>query len=453
MNQKQQLVVKNNKLNQFTFYKSTVQLKVFSKLILEIRKYPEQERYKVPIFELLKEINFKEKGNAELKKIVRGMGQMVEVPKEKGFKFSALFYEIETEDSTELDFLVNPSLKPYLLEISSNFTSYYFENITNLKSYYSIRIYELLKQYLGKKITGWWKVSIEDLRDILKIETKHYKLYGDFKRKVILQAQKEIDKKTDIKFTFEEEKKGRKVEIITFFITSKNNKTIEVKQKKEEKKQEPKIDIDPILLKELEDLKIDNIFIRDIIKIYPVDRIKRNLEYTKKELANDNINSSVGGYFREALKRDYANQPNLFTIKTEEKKKVQEEKKKVQEEKVKELNKEQYKEQYFERLKKEFEQAKKDLIYNIIEDNLTIGLEYYKHFQETRTSNIYKLPNLKSDELMEFVRTENKIETSIFRASFYEDKIDNKIDFIEFGKERGAIIKKEYDNFVIVDLD
>ncbi|BDR68557.1 hypothetical protein K144316041_p10600 (plasmid) [Clostridium tetani] len=54
---------------------------------------------------------------------------------------------------------------------------------------------------------------------------KSYNVYANLKNKVILQAQKELNEKTDIKFTFEEIKTGRKVTSIKFYIVcNKNNK-------------------------------------------------------------------------------------------------------------------------------------------------------------------------------------------------------------------------------------
>jgi plasmid replication initiation protein len=447
------LVVKANELNETPLYRKSLELKIFSKIITLVRDDPQSNIFTFQIKDLMEDFNGSNENYQYIKKTAKNMMVAEFGDGKKNIILEVIFRKVDITEAGIISFKIDEEFKPYVVGLSKNFTKYYFENIARLNSGFSIRLYEILKQW---ETRGEKKFSISALRYLLKIPDTKYTKYNNFKQRVLETAEKELREKSDIYFKYESIKTGRKITDIQFYIfknnkvieekKNKDNKVIEVKPKQEEEKQELKIDIDPTLKKELEELKIDKVFIRDIIKVYPVDRIKRNLAYTKKELLNENINSSVGGYFREALKRDYANQPNLFILKAEEKKKAQEQK-------VKELNKEQYKEQYFEKLKKEFEQAKKELIYKTIENNLIKGLDYYNHFKETRTSSIYKLPNLKSNELMEFVRAENKIETSIFRASFYEDKIEDKIDFIEFGKKRGAIIKKEYDNFVIVDLN
>ncbi|GAA0748777.1 replication initiation protein [Clostridium oceanicum] len=112
----------------------------------------------------------------------------------------------------------NPDLKPYMLQLKEKFTQYQLANILSMKSKYSPRIYEILKCNKFKK-QGYIEIEVEELRKLLKAE-KIYTLYADFKRKVILQAQKELKQKTDISFEFEEIKTGRKVTSLKFLIKS-----------------------------------------------------------------------------------------------------------------------------------------------------------------------------------------------------------------------------------------
>ena len=216
-----ELVRKSNYLNQFTCYKSTPQLKIFSILLSEIKKNPNQEVYTLYIQDIFKEFGGSQENYNQLKNICKQMMKIIDIPKERGFCLTALFYKINTEEKGTIEFTVNPELIPQLL-VLSEFTSYYLKNIMHLKSAYSIRIYELLKQYASKENSGWWKVSIDDLRDILGIDKKQYKLYADFKRKVILVAQRELQETTDTAFAIEEHKRGRRVEMITFHIKDKH---------------------------------------------------------------------------------------------------------------------------------------------------------------------------------------------------------------------------------------
>ncbi len=133
----------------------------------------------------------------------------------------------------------DPKLKPFLLCLKDRFTTYKLENVIRLKSVYSIRIYELLKQYqnIGKRT-----ITIDGLRSMLRIEPKEYRLYGDFKRKVIMVAYREINEKTDISFEYKEKKLGRKVNEIEFIINKKEteSKSEKLKRQREAKKREKK---------------------------------------------------------------------------------------------------------------------------------------------------------------------------------------------------------------------
>lgn len=118
----------------------------------------------------------------------------------------------------------NPDLKPYMLKLNTMFTQYKLANILSMKSKYSPRIYEILKCNEFKK-QGYIEIEIEELRKLLKADNI-YPLYADFKRKIIIQTQKELKKISDISFDFEEIKTGRKVTALRFYIHPNKVKTI-----------------------------------------------------------------------------------------------------------------------------------------------------------------------------------------------------------------------------------
>ncbi len=130
-------------------------------------------------------------------------------------------------DRGYIDLCFDPKLKPYLLQQKKKFTSYILQNYMSLHSSYSMKIYELLKRYEYRD-TKRFKIELEELRKILGIKPYEYKLYGDFKRKVLLKAEKEIPKKTDIGFKFVQIKTGRKITAIEFIIYSTNKKVEEL---------------------------------------------------------------------------------------------------------------------------------------------------------------------------------------------------------------------------------
>lgn len=110
-----------------------------------------------------------------------------------------------------MELCFDPKLKPYLLQLKEQFTIMPLKQVLSLRSVYSIRIYEMLQQF---KSTGYFITKVDDLKYKLNIDGK-YRSYNLFKRNVILQAQKELAN-TDMAFTFEEIKAGRRIDIIKF---------------------------------------------------------------------------------------------------------------------------------------------------------------------------------------------------------------------------------------------
>lgn len=118
-------------------------------------------------------------------------------------------------DCACLELSFDPNLKPYLLELKSQFSSYSLQNIVSLGGFNNIRMYELLNSY--RKI-GVFKIPLDDLKKILNLEEK-YALYADFRRYVLITSKKELEEKTDLAFDFEDNaKRGRKVSEIVFRI-------------------------------------------------------------------------------------------------------------------------------------------------------------------------------------------------------------------------------------------
>jgi len=63
-------------------------------------------------------------------------------------------------------------------------------------------------------------IPLDELKEMLNVQGK-YRLYADFRRYVLLRAQKELKKVSDLFFTFKEIRKGKKVYSIHFIIKLK----------------------------------------------------------------------------------------------------------------------------------------------------------------------------------------------------------------------------------------
>jgi len=180
------------------------------------------EEYIIPVSELETKIGIGEGRHTRLKQFAKGlMSKPIVIENGKDFEVYNWFSRIKYVNG-EARFIVRfeEGLKPYLLELKGRFVSYGLQYILPLTSTYSIRIYQLLKEYEKLKIRYF---LLEELQNILQVP-KSYKIYADFKRKVLQVAERELLEHTDIYFNIEEEKEGRKVSRLIFRIYHNSHK-------------------------------------------------------------------------------------------------------------------------------------------------------------------------------------------------------------------------------------
>lgn len=241
--------------------------------------------------------------------------------------------ETVLDGKSYIDVSFHPNMKPFLLQLKSQFLMYDIRNILKISSVYSIRIYELLKQY--EKI-GSRTFLVEELKDILQVADK-YPLYANFKQRIIKKSQKDLIKNTDISFTFEEIKNGRSVEKIKFLIHKNGQESTPIPDGL------PEVNVERSKLeKELKKQGItDSTTIQKVVAKYEADYIIETLNkcatYFKK---NKSVKNKVG-YLLEALDKGYyrneiaADQKKLETRKAKELKEQQFQSKKESLEKLK----------------------------------------------------------------------------------------------------------------------
>jgi plasmid replication initiation protein len=140
---------------------------------------------------------------------------------DKSWTMAALLSGAKYDDKKGvLKLSFHPYLKPYMLQLRDKFTKVNLGDIFSLKSVYSIRVYELLKQY---ESVGNRKISLEDLRSFCGISQTQYKKYNDFKRFVLETAKNEINAKTDVFIDYQESKRSRKIVAIVWTVRNRDN--------------------------------------------------------------------------------------------------------------------------------------------------------------------------------------------------------------------------------------
>lgn len=226
------LVRKANRLVEGKYRFDIWEMRVFTKMLMKIHRDDEDFKvYRIYLHEVIQDFELQEDGHSYkyLKQGAERLGRreirvLMDTPDGKMELFTHIATGVksfvEEKSAKYLDISFHPDMKPFLLQLQSQYLMYDVRNILKLQSSFSIRIYELLKQYetIGKR-----QIKISELKEMLDVLDK-YPLYGNFKQRVIVKAQEDLANYTDIKFTFEEVKTGRSVTSLIFWILPNGEK-------------------------------------------------------------------------------------------------------------------------------------------------------------------------------------------------------------------------------------
>jgi len=300
METRNRIVVKSNKVisSRIKDY-SLVQTKIMNLAISELTEYSTAND--VMTFyatDLLYATGLGESNHTELRRATLGMIRGIEIQDVNGaISQVPIFSKIKYHEGGTVDIQFHEEVLPYFVQAKKEFTKYYFENIQRLRSTYSIKLYELCKQYQNTR-QKYRDITLKMLKVYFDIGEGKYKLYGHLKSKVIVPAIREISEKTDIIIKMEEMKKGRAVASIRFFIELKIQKDVKC------------IDvITPAMQKIMSDYQISKsvavelyemstseehlLYILDVVNNRIQDQIKRNGEirnltkYAEKAIRNE----------------------------------------------------------------------------------------------------------------------------------------------------------------------
>ena len=212
---KKKMAVQSNALINARYDMTAFQKKILLYIIAKIQPDDKDfQNYTINVKDFVDEADYKSKMLYDkLRKDTKALiSKVYEIEESDGLLQVAILAKakyIKNKGQIQVSFA--PDLKPHLLQLKEQFTSTPLRYVMGFKSAHSIRIYEMLQQF---KSTGYFIVTIEELKHRLSLENK-YNTYTLFKRRVIEQAQKELEN-TDMSFSFKEIKKGRKVERLEF---------------------------------------------------------------------------------------------------------------------------------------------------------------------------------------------------------------------------------------------
>ena len=333
------IVTQANKLVEAS-YSMTLEEKRLTMLMLSLIRQDDKEFqiYRLPIIDIGEYLCLSTHKLYEnirrIAKTLRSRG--VSIPKEgggwleTGWVSSAKYVPKGTNGAEVacIDLRCDPEMMPYLLELKAQFSSYMLMNVAGLRSFYSIRMYELLN---SRRRLITYRVDIDELKRLLQIETK-YPSYKDVRTRVLLPAQRELLEKTDLSFEFEDGAiRGRKVTSVLFHIKdnkpTKMMRTIAIKPSVVKNDMDGAVDINdrqpqllPLTESEKEGVKlyhetikeglnngITDRVIRDLLSTRNPAHVMENIELARKRhmsAKGDNVN--LAGLTVSAITDDYA---------------------------------------------------------------------------------------------------------------------------------------------------
>lgn len=118
-----------------------------------------------------------------------------------------------------IEIMFSEDIMPLITQLSERYTQYDLKQIGNLQSSYSLRIFEMLMQWISVGKTPF--IKLEDFRERLGIGNDKYDSMSDFKKRVLDPAIKEISKNTNITVSYQQKKEGVKITGFSFIFKDK----------------------------------------------------------------------------------------------------------------------------------------------------------------------------------------------------------------------------------------
>lgn len=113
-----------------------------------------------------------------------------------------------------IEFVFSDKIREYIKRLEERFTQYPIERIASMTSIYPIRLYEILIRWYNQDIKEI-KLEVTYLQALFALEDT-YKLFADFKRRIIDVAVKQINEYSDLECSYTQHKTGHAVTHLIF---------------------------------------------------------------------------------------------------------------------------------------------------------------------------------------------------------------------------------------------
>lgn len=131
------------------------------------------------------------------------------------------------ENTATVELIFAPAIIPLITKLEQQFTSYELQQVSQLKSAYAVRLYELL---IAWRSTGKTPIiELQDFRKKMGVLDSEYTRSDNFKRWVLENPIKQINENTDITVKYEQHKKGKLIHGFSFRFKQKPQPKVEQK--------------------------------------------------------------------------------------------------------------------------------------------------------------------------------------------------------------------------------
>jgi plasmid replication initiation protein len=200
---------------------SELQLDIFLYLLSMIKKDKADGIYEIVVKDL-SALTGKEYKYGYLRKATEEMGsRMFEISTPKRLEQLWMFQRVAYvlgEGRIEIEF-ANP-MKPYLFDLKDNFTSFQLYAALRLSSKYAKRIYTLCSQWKDKGQTSTF--GLDEFKKMLYLlddkGNEQYKPFSMFRKFVLDESVRQVNKHTDIEIGYVLHKRGRSFNSVTFTV-------------------------------------------------------------------------------------------------------------------------------------------------------------------------------------------------------------------------------------------
>lgn len=225
----QELIRQHNAITEARYEMSALEKNIFYMLLAALnQEVISQRRYYYRIS--LKELNKRLGSETTVKELMDASQKLLSrvytiMEKDGGELHTSLISSVSNMPDDAIEVGVSSMILPYLIALRE-YTEFDLDTALSLKSTYSKRIYEMLSQHLE---AGEIYMSVEDLKWRLALsDTKtgadKYPNWANFRKVVLEKSQQELSQKSNLHFSYEAIKTGKKYTHLKFRI-AKNAKS------------------------------------------------------------------------------------------------------------------------------------------------------------------------------------------------------------------------------------